>query len=89
MPVVEFEELAGLHVARLDSGRCGADRGELVADPDRSQRLDGLRADIDRGADLTQSRRGFEDVRPDPEGLQRMRGGEAGESATDNRYLAA
>ena len=33
------------------------DGGDLVADADRLQRLDGLRAGVDRGADLAQGRR--------------------------------
>src|SRR5262245_8610795 len=63
VPIVEFEELAGLHVARVDAGRCGPDRGDLVAETDRLQRFEGLRTDIDRGADLAQSRCGLEDLR--------------------------
>ena len=88
-PIVEFEELAGLHVARVDSGRRGADSGDLVADADRLQRLDGLRAGVDRGADLAQSRSGLENLSLDPEGLQRVGGREPGKPAADNRYLAA
>ncbi len=88
-PVVEFEELAGLHVARVDSGRRGPDGGDLVANADRLQRFDGLRACVDRGADLAQRRRGLEHLRLHPEGLQRIRGREPGEPAADNRYPAA
>ena len=83
--IVEFEELTGLHVAGVDTGRCGRDRGDLVADADRLQRLDGLRAGVDRGADLAQSRRGLEHLRPHPEGFQRMRGRKPGEPAADDR----
>src|SRR5262245_53851529 len=89
LPIVEFEELAGLQVARVDSGRRGADRGDLVANPDRLQRLDGLRTDVDGGADLAQRRGRLEHLRGDPEGLERVRGSEPGEPATDNRYPAA
>ena len=89
VPIVEFEELAGLHVARVDSGRQVPDGGDLVADADRLQRLDGLRADVDRGADLAQGRSGLENLRLDPEGLQRIRGREPGEPAADNRYPTA
>jgi hypothetical protein len=45
-PIVEFEELAGLHVARVDAARQMPDGGDLVADADRLQRLDGLRAEL-------------------------------------------
>ena len=65
------------------------DGGDLVADADRPQRLDGLRACVDRGADLAQSRRGLENLGLHPEGLQRIRGREPGEPAADNRDLAA
>ena len=88
-PIVEFEELTGLHVARVDAGRRVRDRGDLVADADRLQRLDGLRAGVDRGADLAQGRSGLEHLRLDPEGLQRIRGREPGEPAADNRDPAA
>ena len=44
VPVAEFEELSGLHVARVDSGRQVRDGGDLVANADRLQRFDGLRA---------------------------------------------
>ena len=88
MPIVEFEELAGLHVARVDAGRCVRDGGDLVADADRLQRLDGLRADVDGGADLAQSRSRLENLRLDPEGLQRLRDREPGKPAADNRYSA-
>ena len=63
VPIVEFEELAGLHVARVDAGRCGRDRGDLVAETDCLQRFEGLRTDVDRGADLPQGRCGLEDLR--------------------------
>src|SRR5262249_57337484 len=56
VPIVEFEELAGLHVARVDAGRCGPDRGDLVAETDRLQRFEGLRTDVDRSADLAPGR---------------------------------
>ena len=85
VPIVQFEELTGLHVARVDSGRCVPDSGDLVAHADRLQRLDRLRAYIDRGADLAQGRSGLENLRLHAEGLQRMRGGEPGEPAADDR----
>src|SRR6185295_5264410 len=88
-PVVEFEELTGLHVARVDSRRCGPDSGDAVANADRLQRFDGLRAGVDRGADLAQGRSGLEDLRLHSERLQRIRGRKPGEPAADNRYLAA
>ena len=43
VPIVEFEELAGLHVARVDSARQMPDGGDFVANADRLQRFDGLR----------------------------------------------
>jgi hypothetical protein len=89
VPVVELEELAGLHVAGVDPGRCVADRGDIVADADRLQRFDRLRTDIDRGADLAQGRSGLENLRLYPDGLQRMRGRDPGEPAADNRYATA
>ena len=87
-PIVEFEELTGLHVARVDSGRCGPDSGDFIANADRLERLVGLRAYIDRGADLAQGRRGLEKLRLYPEGLQRARGRDPGEPAADNRHPA-
>src|SRR5262249_61882564 len=66
VPIVEFEELAGLHVARVDSRRCGCDSGDLVAEIDRLQRLKGLRTYVDRGADLAQGRSSVEDLRRPP-----------------------
>ena len=85
VPVVEFEELAGLHVARVDAGRRVGDSRDLVADADRAQRLDGLRAGVDRGADLAQGRGGLEHLRLHPEGPQRVCGREPGEPAADDR----
>ena len=89
VPVIELEELAGLHVAGVDSGRGVADSGHIVANADRLQRFDGLRTDIDRGADLAQGRSGLENLRLDPDGLQRMRGRDPGEPAADDRYPTA
>src|SRR4029077_14915487 len=85
VPVVELEELTGLHVARVDSGRGVADSGHIVAHADRLQRFDRLRTDIDRGADLAQGWSGLENLRDDPNGLQRMRGRDSGEPAADDR----
>ena len=48
MPIVEFKELAGLHVARVDSGRRRANSGNFVAEAHCLQRLDGLRTNVDR-----------------------------------------
>jgi hypothetical protein len=53
------------------------------------QRFDGLRAYVDRGADLAQSGSGLENLRLQPEGLQPVRDGESGKPAADNRYPAA
>src|SRR6266700_4197304 len=85
-PIVEFEELASLHITRVDSGRCRRDGGDLVAKVDRLQRFDRLRTDIDRSADLAQSRGNLEDL---PEGPQRMRDGEPSEPVADNCDPAA
>src|SRR5712691_1858313 len=87
--VVEFEVLAGLHVARVDSGRCVRNRGDLVADADRLQRLDGLRTCVDGGADLAQGGGGLENLRLHPEDPQRVGGRKPGEPAADDRYLTA
>src|SRR5271163_2485303 len=88
-PIVEFKELTGLHVARVESWRCGANSGDLVAEADRLQRFRGLRADVDRGADLAQSRSGLENLRLGPEGLKRLRRCKPGEPAANNRYPTA
>ena len=88
-PIVEFEELASLHITRVDSGRCRRDGGDLVAKVDRLQRFDRLRTDIDRSADLAQSRGNLEDLRLYAEGPQRMRDGEPSEPAADNCDPAA
>ena len=70
-------------------GDAVADGGDLVADADRPQRFDGLRACVDRGADLAQRRRGLENLRLDAERLQRLRGREPGKPAADDRYPTA
>ena len=64
--IVELEERAGLHVARVDPARSVRDRGHFVANTDALQRLDGLRADINRGADLAQRRSDLEHCRVYP-----------------------
>jgi hypothetical protein len=84
LAVVELDELAGLHVAGVHAGRRPADGRDLVADADRLQRLDGLRAGVDGGADLAQRRGGLEDLRLDGEFPQRIRRREAGEPAADD-----
>ena len=84
-PVVEFEKLAGLHVAGVDAGRGVAHRGDLVADADGAQRLDGLRAGVDGGADLAERRGSLEHLRLDADLFQRIGGGEPGEPAADDR----
>src|SRR5262245_26010424 len=89
VPIVEFKELAGLHVARVDAGRCGRDGGDLVAETDCLQRFKGLRAYVDSRADLAQRRSGLENLRLHPEGPQRMRGREPGEPSADNGYRTA
>src|SRR6516162_6961654 len=71
VPIVEFEELAGLHVTRVDSGRCGRDGGDFAAKIDCLQRFKGLRAYVDSRADLAQRRSGLENLRLHPKGLQR------------------
>jgi len=53
------------------------------------QCFDRLRTDIDRSADLAQSRCSLEDLRLYAESPQRMRSGEPGEAAADNGYPAA
>src|SRR5260370_17644588 len=72
VPIVEFEELAGLHIARVDSGRCGPDRGDFVAKVDRLQRFKGLRTYVDRGTDLAQGGSGLENLRLHPQAPHRM-----------------
>ena len=89
VPIVEFEELAGLHVARVDSRRCGGDGGDRVAKADRVERFDRLRAYVDRGADLAEGGSRLEHLRLHSEGCQRTRGRKPGEPAADNRYPAA
>src|SRR5262249_43985820 len=89
VPVVEFEELTRLHVARVDSGRRRRDSGDFAAKTDRLQRFIGLRTYVDPGAALAQSRCPPETPRPHPEGPQRRRGREPGEPPADNRYPTA
>ena len=84
-PVVEFEKLTGLHVARVDPGRQVSYRGDVVADTDRSQRFDGLGTCIDRGTDLAQGRSLLEHLRFDPKCLERIRGREPGKPSADDR----
>jgi len=50
--MVELEEHAGLHIARVDPPRQVRDCSDFVANTDASQRFDGLRAYIDRGVAL-------------------------------------
>src|SRR5262249_8563008 len=88
-PIVEFEKLAGLHVARVDAGRCRRNSGDLIAETDRLQRFDRLRTDIDRSADLAQGRCSLEDLRLYAESPQRMRSREPGEATADNGYPTA
>src|ERR1051326_2461687 len=83
--IVELEKLAGLHVAGVHAWRAVADGGDLVAQADRPQRLDGLRAGIDRGADLAELRRRLEHVSGDTKMLQRIRGRKSGQPAADDR----
>src|ERR1700722_18140640 len=48
--IVEFEELTGVHVPGVNSGRRVADSGNLFAATDGAQRLHGLWADVNGGA---------------------------------------
>jgi hypothetical protein len=61
------------------------DGGNLLAQADRLQRLDGLRAGVDRGADLAERGRLLENISGNAEGLQRIRRGKPGETAADDR----
>src|SRR5215472_4525112 len=88
-PVGEFEKITGLHVAGVDARRQMPDRGDLLADTDRSQRFDGLRTGIDRSSDFAEFRSGLENVRSDAKALERVRGCRARQSAADDRYHAA
>ena len=87
-PIVEFEEPAGQHVARIDARRQVPDSSDPVADADRPEGLDSLRARVDGGADLAQSRRGFENLSLDAEALQRLRGRDSRKPAANNRYYS-
>ena len=87
--VVEFEELAGLHVARVGAGRGVADGGDLVAEPDRAQRLHRLRTGVDAGADLAQGGRRLENLRRKAECGERVRRGEPRKPAADDRDAAS
>ena len=85
-PVVEFEKLAGLHVARVNARGTRAHGGDLFAQADGDQRLCCVRRDIDGGADFAQGGRRFKDLRLDPEAGQRMRRGQSREPAADNHH---
>ena len=85
-PVVEFEKLAGLHVARVNARGARAHGGDLFAQADGDKRLCCVRRDIDGGADLAQGGRRFKDFRLDPEAGERMRRGQSREAAPDNRH---
>jgi hypothetical protein len=87
--IIEFEKLAGLHVARVNSRREVSDRSDLFANPNRLQRFNGLRACVYGGADLAQCRSGLENLSLDPEDLERVRDREPGEPAADDRHPAA
>jgi hypothetical protein len=67
-PIVEFEEFAGLQVPRVDTRRRGADSRNFLANADRAQRLDGLRAGVNRRADLAERRRGLKQLSLYPQG---------------------
>src|SRR5262249_50704660 len=83
--IVELEELAGVHVARIDAGRTMPDGLDLLADADRAQRLHRLRAGVDGGADLAEHGRLLEHLSLDPDSSKRVRGRKAREAAADNR----
>jgi hypothetical protein len=57
---------------------------EDVAQPDRVQDVRGIRADRQPGTDLPQLEGLLVDAGPEPEGLQRARGGQAGDAGADD-----
>ena len=85
-PVVEFEKLAGLHVARVNARRPRAHGGDLFAEPDGDERLCCVRRNIDGGADFAQGGRRLKNLRLDPELGQRMRRGQSRKPAADNHH---
>jgi hypothetical protein len=70
-----------VHIARENAGSDIGRRGNAVAKPDRAQRADRLRADIDPGADLAKARRGFENFCREAEFGKRGRRRQTGKAA--------
>ena len=64
-----------------------ADGGDRLAEADRAQCLDGLRAGIDRSANLAELRRRLEDVGGDTKTLQRICGRKSGEPRVSPLYF--
>jgi hypothetical protein len=78
------ERGARMHVAREHPGRDIGRRGDGLAEPDRAQHPDRLRADIDAGADLAEMRRGLENLCGEAEFGERCRRRQPGKTAANN-----
>src|SRR5215218_543352 len=85
-PIAEFDKFPRLQVTRIDSRRLVSNSGNLVANPDRLQRLDRLRTRIHSSAYLAQLRSRLENLRLYPKGFKRVRGSKSGEPAANDRY---
>ena len=82
--VAIIEPRAAVHVAGEYAGRDVGDGRDPLAKPNRAQRQDGLRTNVDPGANLAKLRRLLEDLRRDAEASERGRGRQPGEAAADD-----
>ncbi len=87
--IAEFEKFPCLHIARVNARRPISNSGNLVANPDRLQRLDRLRTRIYGGAYLAELRSSLENLGLYPESVKRVRGSQPCEPTADDRYSAA
>src|ERR1700728_3959650 len=83
--IAKLEKLTRLHVSRVKALKTVADLGDLFAEPDRLQRLIGLRTGAHRCADLAQGRRRLENVRRNSKFGKSLGRRQPPESATNDR----
>ena len=82
--VAIVERRAGIHVAGEHAGRDVGDGRDPLAKPDRAQRFDGLRTDVDAGANLAELQRLLEDLHLEAEAGERGGSRQTGQAAADD-----
>ncbi len=82
--VAIVEPRSAIHVAGEHAGRDVGDGCDPLAKPNRTQRQDGLRTDVDPGANLAKLRRLLEDLRLEAEASERGSSRQPGEAAADD-----